>query len=99
MHSLIRAAVVAAFFVSASTAPAQSQCGPREILLRQLAERYGEAPIAHGVMHNGRLLEVIADRHGRTWSIVVTSPQGLSCLVAAGEGWRAVEPEPEVPEA
>lgn len=99
MHTLIRAAVVAAFFVSASTAQSQSQCGPREILLRQLAEKYGEAPIALGVMHNGRLLEVIADRHGRTWSIVITSPQGRSCLVAAGEGWRPIEPDPEGPEA
>ena len=48
MHTLIRAAVLAAFFVSASTAPAQSQCGPREILLRQLAERYEEAPEGAG---------------------------------------------------
>ena len=25
---------------------------------------------------------------GATWSIIVTRPNGMSCLVAAGEAWR-----------
>ena len=38
--------------------------------------------------HYGGLIEVLANR--KTWSIIITSPQGMSCLVAAGEGWRMI---------
>ena len=93
---LVLAAFVAAFFVP-SAARAEPQCNTRESVLRQLAEKYGEAPVAIGVTHNGALMEVIAQPGGRTWSIVITSPQGMSCLVAAGEGWRLVEPMPRGP--
>ena len=57
-----------------------------------------EAPVAVGVTSAGGLVEVFATDDGATWTIVVTTPQGRSCMVAAGEGWRAVpwtEAEPE----
>jgi hypothetical protein len=44
-------------------------------------------------------VEVLSTGDGETWSIIITSPKGMSCLVAAGEGWRmfegqlALEPE------
>ena len=94
---LVSAAFVAAFFVP-SAAWAEPQCNTRESVLRQLADKYGEAPVALAVTHNGGLLEVIAQPGGQTWSIIITSPQGMSCLVAAGEGWRQVEPMPPEPE-
>ena len=95
---LIQAAVVAAFYVS-GPAPAQPQCQPRDILLERLERSYGEVPAGSGVIHDGALLEIVMTPDGATWSMVVTSPGGISCLVATGEAWRAVEPEPEGPEA
>lgn len=99
MSRFFPAALAAAFFVSASASQAQPQCGPREILLRQLAEKYGEEPVALGVVHNGSLLEMVMTPDGSTWSMVLTSPSGVSCLVAAGEGWRWRGPKQEGPEA
>jgi hypothetical protein len=32
---------------------------------------------------------VLAARDGATWSIIVTTSEGVTCLVAAGEGWRS----------
>ena len=76
----------------------QSRCDLRGRLLAQLAERYRETPIALGVDSRGRLIEVLASPDGSTWTIVVTSPQGHSCMVTAGEGWRAVPRKDAEPE-
>ena len=44
--------------------------------------------MAVGVTNKGALVEVLTSADGGTWTIIVTTPQGMSCLVAAGEGWR-----------
>jgi len=74
-----------------SAAQAQPQCDKRDKVLGLLAEKYKEAPVALGVTNNGGLVEVLSTNEGTTWSIIVTAPDGKSCLVAAGEGWRALE--------
>ena len=77
---------------------AQQPCDQRDNVLGLLAERYRELPIAVGVTSEGSLVEVLTDAKGGTWTIIVTSPEGLSCLVLSGEGWQAklqVAQEPE----
>ena len=81
-----------------SAASGQSRCDTRGRLVAQLGERYQEAPIALGVDSGGRLIEVLATADGSTWTIIVTSPRGSSCLVAAGEGWRRVPRKDAEPE-
>lgn len=74
--------------------PAASACAPREVLLRRLAEGYGEAPRALGLTGDGALLELLVSPGGRSFSILMTRPPSagargrVSCLVAAGEAWR-----------
>ena len=58
-----------------------------------------EAPVAVGVTNNGGLVEVLSTGDGNTWSMIITSPQGISCLVAAGEGSRLIERIAMGPEA
>src|SRR3546814_3013618 len=77
--------------VSTSAAMAQPQCDQRESVLQVLQQKYKEQPIALGVTHNGGLVEVLTTGNGNTWSIIVTTPPGMSCLVAAGEGWKAMQ--------
>ena len=84
---------------STSAATAQPQCDQRDSVLQILQQKYKEAPVALGVTHNGGLVEVLSTGNGTTWSIIVTTPQGMSCLVAAGEGWRAMEQVAADPEA
>lgn len=91
------AAAVAA--CAAAPAVAQPQCDQRESVLKVLQQKYKEAPVALGVTHNGGLVEVLSTGNGTTWSIIVTTPEGMSCLVAAGEGWRAMEAIAADPEA
>lgn len=70
---------------------AQPQCDLRENVIDVLRQKYKEQPVAMGVTNNGGLVEVLATGNGTTWSIIVTTPQGMSCLVAAGENWRAMK--------
>ena len=89
------AAIAIAIAVSIFTpfgASAASQCGPHADVISVLAKNYQETQSATGVTANGALIEVFTSEGGRTWSIVVTSPDGLSCLVAAGDGWQTTRP-------
>jgi hypothetical protein len=84
---------------AAQTAQGRPQCNDRKQVLDLLAQKYKEAPVASGVTNNGGLVEVLTDAKGGTWTIIVTTPQGVSCLVAAGEGWRKMEQIALDPEA
>ena len=57
-------------------------------MIAQLGETYREDPIAVGVTLSGGLLEVLSTVDGKTWTIILTSPQGISCIVQGGVGWR-----------
>ena len=47
-------------------------------------------PKGVGVTDAGNLLEVLSANDGSAWSIIVTTPEGMTCLVATGEAWREV---------
>ena len=94
--SLIAAAVACAVLMTAA-AGAQSACAPRDQILGWLASAYREAPVAAGVTAGGELVEVLARPDGRTWTIIITSPGGRTCLMAAGEGWQRRDPAKEDP--
>jgi len=63
-------------------------CRQRSEVLSHLARSYGESPRDVGLTDAGNLIEVLSTNDGTTWSIVVTTPQGMTCLVAAGEAWK-----------
>ena len=68
-------------------AQAAPQCGQRGEVLTSLEKRYTEQPVAVGLDNNGALVEVIAAPEGQTWTILISMPNGVSCVVAAGEHW------------
>lgn len=80
---------------------ANAVCGDRAELMSKLADKYKEAPVAQAVTNDGKLVEVVASKHGGTWTILMTKPDGGSCAMAVGQNWRKVEkfaqatPEPE----
>ena len=74
-----------------STAMAQSQrpqCNERDNVIELLGKKYQETVSALGVSNTGGLVEVLHDPKDGSWTIIITTPGGMSCLVAAGEGWR-----------
>lgn len=85
-------AVVVAFIlllVASSDVRGQSVCGAREALLKQLAKEYQEAPIGVGLASNGAVVELLVSTGG-TWTLMVTRPNGTTCLIGTGEAWQAV---------
>lgn len=75
----------------ACEAQAQPACLPHAQLVDLLDGRYSEQRIAVGLESNGRLFEVFATDDGSTWTMVVTTPNGASCVVAAGLEWQEDE--------
>jgi len=79
--------------LSALSAPANAQqtiCGERGDVASKLMERYKEAPTSMGLANSGSMVEIFSSDDG-TFTIVMTHPNGMSCLVAAGEGWEKVK--------
>ena len=90
---MLRIALAAAALaaISISTAQAQAQppaCVKRVDLIKHLSNKYHEAPAAVGLADNGSLLEVFASKSGETWTVTVTMPNGISCMVATGQNWQ-----------
>ncbi len=97
MRAFSLAASAAFFMLAACATPAWGQqvpCNKRADVLGHLAKKFHEVPVAIGVTNGGGLVEVLTTEDGSTWTIIVTLPNGISCLVAAGEGWRAVKRKP-----
>ncbi len=75
---------------------AEPSCNRRGDVLALLAKKYQEAPVAAGVTSSGGLVEVLTTSDGGTWTIILTTPYGWPCLMAAGEGWRRIDkPQPQ----
>ncbi len=79
------------FVESTQWAVAQSTpCTDRTAAIRHLEGKFSEAPVAVGLTNTGAVLEVLTSDEGRSWTMLVTMPDGNSCLVAAGEAWKII---------
>lgn len=86
------ALVAAALMAPRPAHPEPVNCGPRASVVKALTERFSEAPVAVGLSDSGALVEVLTSDNGATWSILLSQPDGTSCLVAAGESWQPLTP-------
>ena len=68
-------------------AAAQSACGKREEIVKIIMNKYKEVPRALAIAGQSNLLEVYASEKG-SWTILITQPQGSTCIVAAGQSWE-----------
>ncbi len=71
-----------------ATASAQSVCTTHAEVIKQLGNRHSEAPVAIGLSGSGGVVEVFATSDGSTWTMIITMPDGTSCMMAAGEAWE-----------
>ncbi|MDQ2092097.1 hypothetical protein [Marimonas arenosa] len=76
----------APFAVAAQTAG--SPCAPRDVVVKRLAEGYGETRQSVGLGANNAVVEVFASEDSGTWTITVTLPNGMTCLVASGQAYE-----------
>ena len=71
-----------------ATAPQNRNCAPREAVVERLARTYGESRQSIGLGEQGMVIETFASSDTSTWAITVTTPNGLTCLVASGQSWE-----------
>ncbi len=69
------------------------KCTQRSEFVRYLADKYTEEPAAIGITGNGSVTELLQSRNGASWTIIKTTPDGISCQVAAGEHWQTFKRE------
>jgi len=85
-------AIVSALLIGwsafSTSAQAQTMCGERNAVIKSLAKTYSETPVSMGLASNGAIIEILASPSGASFTIILTRPNGLSCVMAAGENWE-----------
>ena len=71
-------------------ASAQAACASHKEVTKALANGHSEEPVGIGLASTGNVVEVFSSSDGSTWSIVMTMPNGVSCLVSSGESWESL---------
>jgi hypothetical protein len=86
--TLAAAAVSLPFSPGQAAEPPQS-CAPRSEIVQALAAENKEQPVAVGTADHGMRVEVFANADG-AWTLLVTLPNGISCLMNGGTDWQLV---------
>ena len=81
--------IAAALTLAGQAAAADVPCGQRDKIVEWLSVKYEEEPVASGISSKGSLIEVLSSEDGTTWTILLTTPNGTSCVVDTGQAWQA----------
>lgn len=90
MNVMMAGGLALAAMMNAAQAQQARNCGPRDIVVNRLAEGYGETRQSMGLGANNSVIEVFASEESGTWTITVTTPNGLTCLVASGQAFETL---------
>lgn len=90
LHFAALLTATAVYLVAATDVLAQSaqNCGPRDQVVDRLSGGYGETRQSIGLGANNSLIEVFASNDTGTWTITMTSTDGVTCLVASGQSFE-----------
>lgn len=87
--------VIVILGIASSMAKAQAQqCGPREDVLKLIAEKYGESPIFDGLTQTSNILVTVNSGTG-TWSVLTLQGE-LACLRASGLSFKTMPVKPNI---
>lgn len=66
---------------------AQQSCAPRDYVVELLQDRYSEYRLLLASTKDNYLLEFFGSETTGTWTIFLTSDDGISCIVSSGTGF------------
>ena len=91
MIRLLTTAILTATLAIAAATPAAAQmraaCLPHETAVNKLERGYGEQRVGLGIGPSGSAVYELYVADTGTWTILVTRPNGLSCIAASGDSW------------
>lgn len=73
----------------APAASAARNCLPHDSAGDKLRAEFGEKVLGRGVSSDGTLVEIFLSPSG-TFTVIKTTPKGMSCVVDFGEGWQTL---------
>ncbi len=82
--------------ITAIPAHAQDNCAQRDQVVLRLQEDFAEQLTAGGLYNdteNTSVVEVWSSPETGTFTVMLTTPDGFSCIVATGTDWHAQEVE------
>ncbi|MGK7650964.1 hypothetical protein ACSQ76_00545 [Roseovarius sp. B08] len=82
-----------------STPAIAAQCADRETVVERLAAHYDEQPTAAGLQtadDKQALVEVWSSRETGTFTVMMTMPDGKTCIMATGTDWHQQGPDAHV---
>src|SRR4030042_2066781 len=83
-NPVLKFIVLAAATLFAVPATAQAPCGPTAAIHEFLTVQFGEVLQAVGISEGANLVEVWANLETRSWTLVMSSPDGVSCVFESG---------------
>ena len=88
-----RLLATALVFGAAALAPPayaqNAQCMPRDTLIETLQSRFGETLTGGGLQSESQLLELWSSQNTGSFTMLLTQPNGISCVVATGKNWNS----------
>lgn len=90
---IVSSALVIGVVALAPPAHAQSAltCQLREKLVRTLENRYNESLDSMGLQGPQLLLEIWSAEDTGSFTVLLTKPNGISCIVASGNNWQKID--------
>ena len=74
--------------VALAAQPAQPICDERKSVVKKLFDVFGETLKSVGLEKAGGVIEVYSSDETGSWTILITRPDSISCLVASGQMWE-----------
>ena len=85
--------MVALWLMSWPAKAQDNQCAERDSILAALADKYHEKPVDAGLVTGGEktaIIELLLSPNAETWTLILSLPNGQSCLLASGTNWEAL---------
>ena len=73
----------------------RANCAPRAVVVERLHSAFGERRQLTGLSTTNTLIEVFASDTTGSWTLTVTTPNGVTCLVATGIAFENMNHTPQ----
>lgn len=80
-------ALALSLVATSTSAQMRGACLPHEIAVGQLEKGYGERQVGLGIGQGGGAVYELYVADTGNWTILVTRPNGVSCIAASGTDW------------